>query len=287
MKTRHFIVIAGSMLPIVNMKTASPEELFPEFRNWNLKIDKTVYVPENLWELIDGAAEAYLAYDFQDLHIGEYTNDQNEIIRAELYRHGDPENAFGIYSSERMADYQFITVGIEGYTSFGVLNFFTGNYYVKIIRSGAEKSDDSLLVEFAGEIEKKLNQENKWPDILSFLPEENRMPKSEGYTNKNFLGYSFLHSAFTAGYQIDDRELRLFIIELNDEDEARLALDKYFKTIRFDGSGTREEDYIVEDPYNGKIGIGIKDHFLFGVYNMDDEQLIKEYQDQLRKNIRI
>ena len=60
-----------------------------------------------------------------------------------------------------------------------------------------------------------------------------------------------------------------------------------FKTIQFNPSGSKEVDYIVEDPFNGKIGIGIKDNYLFGVYNLDDRLLIREYLDQLRKNIRI
>ncbi|MBN2213198.1 MAG: hypothetical protein JW723_03050 [Bacteroidales bacterium] len=286
MKTRHLHFIIASLILLTDINAVTPEELFPEFNDWDLKIDETVYVPENLWELINGAAEAYLAYDFQDLHIGEYTNAKNDMIHVELYRHGDPENTFGIYSSERMPDYHFITAGTEGYTSFGALNFFTGNYYVKMLWSGASEADESLLMEFAGKIEDKLKQENRWPDILSYLPELNRIPKSEGYSNENFLGYSCFHSAFTAGYRIDNREFKLFIIQLNDSNEARLMLNEYFKTIHFNASGTKDQDHIVVDPFYGKMAIGTKDHFLFGVYNLDDEQLITQYLDQLRRNIR-
>jgi hypothetical protein len=285
MNTRSLIFIAGILFPLFNVKAASSEELFPEFRNWKLSIDETVYTPQNLWELIDGAADIYLAYDFQDLHIGEYTGDKDEMIRVELYRHGSPENTFGIYSAERMPDYHFINVGVEGYTSFGSLNFFTGNYYVKIIWSGTGESDDEILVELAEKIEKKLNQENNWPDILSYFPEMNKLPKSEGYSNENFLGYSYLHSAFTTGYEINDKEFKLFIIKLNDSTEVKITIEKYFKTIHFNASGNTMNEYIVTDPYNGKIGMGIKDNFLFGVYNLDDEQLIASYLDQLRNSI--
>jgi hypothetical protein len=285
MKTRQLIVIIAGLALFCNLKAVTPGDLFPELSSWDLKIDETVYVPENLWELINGAAEVYLAYDFKDLHIGEYTNDKDDMIRVELYRHADVENTFGIYSSERMPDYRFIEAGTEGYTSFDALNFFTGNYYVKMIWSGTSDPVDNLLIELAGEIEKKLNQENRWPEILSYFPEENRMLKSEAYSNVNFLGYSFLHSAFTAGYQTDGGNFRLFILRLNDEDEAGLTLDKYFKTIQFSSSGERKEQYIVEDPYNGIIGIGIKKNYLFGVYNLDDRQLIKKYLDQLSGKI--
>lgn len=285
MKTKNLLLFAGSVLLMINAKAINPEELFPELENWSLKIDETVYVPENLWELINGAAEIYLAYEFQDLHIGEYTNDKNEMIRVELYRHGNPENTFGIYSAERMPDYQFNTIGIEGYTSFGALNYFSGNYYVKMVWSGVGDANDETLTELAEEIEKKLNQENRWPDILTYFPDKHKIPYSEGYSNENFLGYSYLHSAFTSGYKIDVREFKLFIIKLNSNDDVRQTVDKYFKTINLNASGEMLEDYIIEDPYNGKIGIGMKDYYLFGIYNLEDEQLIAQYLDQLRKNI--
>ena len=285
MQTRNLLLITAGVFLLININAVTPGKPFPEYKNWNLKIDETVYVPENLWELINGAAEIYLAYEFQDLHIGEYTNDKNDMIRVELYRHGNPENAFGIYSAERMPDYHFISVGVEGYTSFGALNFFIGSYYVKIIWSGIGDSNDKTLVALAEKIEKSLNQENKWPDILTYFPDLNKMPKSEVYSNDNFLGYSYLHSAFTAGYKLDDKEFKLFIIALNNSDEVRLTIDKYFKTINFNAPGDMMKDYIVVDPYNGKIGIGIKDNYLFGVYNLDDEKLIIHYLDQLRKKI--
>ena len=72
---------------------------------------------------------------------------------------------------------------------------------------------------------------------------------------------------------------------LKNNDEVRLTIDKYFKTINFNTSGDIMNEYIVEDPFNGKIGMGIKDNYLFGVYNLDDEKLIDNYLDQLRKNI--
>ena len=100
-----------------------------------------------------------------------------------------------------------------------------------------------------------------------------------------FLGYSYLHSAFTTGYEINDKEFKLFIIKLNDSTEVKITIEKYFKTIHFNASGNTMNEYIVTDPYNGKIGMGIKDNFLFGVYNLDDEQLIASYLDQLRNSI--
>ena len=84
MKTRNLLLITAGVFLLININALTPGKPFPEYKNWNLKIDETVYMPENLWELINGAAEIYLAYEFQDLHIGEYTNYTDTEIRRML-----------------------------------------------------------------------------------------------------------------------------------------------------------------------------------------------------------
>lgn len=264
-----------------------PADLFPRIDKWNLKIEKTVYTPDNLWELINGAADVYLVYSFQDLHIGEYSNENNNIIRVELYRHKNSDNTFGIYTIERMPDYNFINVGVEGYTSFGALNFFSGNYYVKMVWSGSGDADEVLMKEIALKVNNQLNQLYKWPDELMFFPAANKLPKSEGYSSENFLGYSFLSSAFSAGYDVDNNEFRLFVMKKNSMAEAVAILEKYFKIIKFTYSTIEEKDYIVDDPYNGKVGIGIKGNFIYGIINTGDIQLIKKSMAELQEGIKI
>ena len=109
--------------------------VFPDFSGWKLQEDQRIYTGKDLWELIDGAADIFLSYDFKDLRIAEYSN-KEQIIRVELYRQSTPDNAYGIYTAERMPDYPQVSVGSQGYKSQGVLNFLAGNYYVKIMSAG-------------------------------------------------------------------------------------------------------------------------------------------------------
>ena len=116
MKNRTFSRFYWICLFLLIVHTASgkiPSGLFPEINGWKLSVDSNVYTPNNLWDLIDGAADVYLSYDFQDLHIGEYSN-QGQIIRVEMYRQSSSVNAFGIYAAERMPDYDFIKLGVQG-----------------------------------------------------------------------------------------------------------------------------------------------------------------------------
>lgn len=279
------MVFASGIIWLYQNAAFSGNPFFPETKNWRLSVDEIVYTPDNLYELIDGAADAYIAYHFVDLHIGEYTNATKGMVRIEIYRHSNSDNAFGIYASERMPDYNFLSIGTEGYISSGILNFFTGQYYVKLIWSDDEGSGDESLINFASLIEKQLNQDNRWPGILSLFPEKDKLPESEGYTPENFMGYSFFHAAFSVGYKADDNEFRLFIIENDNGDDAKVIIEKYLKSVNSENSGKEAVNYLVEDPFNGKIGISKYDRYVFGVYNLDEDSLISNYQELLYESI--
>ena len=50
----------------------------------------------------------------------------------DIYDTGSLKNAFGIYSSERSPEYDYVGAGPEVYRNEGVRNFFQGCEYVKI-----------------------------------------------------------------------------------------------------------------------------------------------------------
>ena len=87
------------------------DSLFPRVPGWNVSMESRVYDANDLWDIIDGAADLYLEYVFDDLHIARYTTGTHREVKAELYRHRDAENAFGIYAAERSPENNFISIG--------------------------------------------------------------------------------------------------------------------------------------------------------------------------------
>ncbi len=87
------------LLTSVLFSTPLPAQdpVFPSLSGYKIKTDYPVYLPDNLWDFINGAADTYLAYGFVDLHVAEYKKGKN-VIKAEIYRHSDNIMAFGIYS---------------------------------------------------------------------------------------------------------------------------------------------------------------------------------------------
>jgi len=265
--------------------SSDPEgtELFPEIKEWKLIQNERVYVPSDLWDIIDGAADTYLSYNFIDLHLADYNNDAGINIRVELYRHSTFDNTFGIYTTERSPDYHFINIGSQGYLEEGALNFLCGYYYVKVTTGNQGNNAQNSLVEIAENVEKYLKQENNWPDIFQIFPPE-PMPYSEHYIAENFLGFEFLHSAFIADYNKDGDDFQVFIIRTDKPEEVREMLGKYLKFAKQDDE-VSDSIFKIHDPYNGDIDVILKENTMAGIIGCEKETILNEYINLLKSKL--
>jgi hypothetical protein len=269
-RTLVLSLICLALLP----RNAGASNLFPEIPGWKLQEDNRVYNSNDLWELIDGAADIFLSYGFIDLHIAEYIN-KDQIIRVELYRHSSTDNTYGIYSAERMPDYPQVKIGSQGYKSQGVLNFLAGNYYVKIMSAGQKEAEESIIAQVAVKVDKILAQTPGLPEVLHLFPEEGKENLSDAYIAQNFLGYSFFNSAFTTRYK-NETEFQLFIIRARPE-EIQHMLDEYMKVLKENKSQKKDNLWIVNDPFNGTIFLEVKGNYLIGVINTENEAKAADY----------
>lgn len=258
-------------------------EHFPEIEGWTLIPGERVYVPSNLWDLINGAADSYLSYDFRDLHLADYQNDEGINVRVELYRHSTFENTFGIYTSERNPDYNFIDIGTQGYLEEDVLNFLCGYYYVKITTNSKGDSALKSMVEIAKNVQQYLKQAPNWPGIFEIFP-PGMIKYSEHYIAENFLGFRFLHSAFTADYHNDGEDFQVFVIQTNEPEEVNEMLRSYLEFTKQDQE-VKDGTFLVTDPYNGDINIILKGNSLAGIINCNDDEIVEEYINMLRDKI--
>lgn len=279
--------ITSAVLPLVSaylalILAAGPglsmagEPSFPAIPGWELAGEPVVYTPDNLWDFINGAAESYLAYAFVDLHVGEYVGPESVAVRAELYRHPDPENAFGIYATERAPDYSFIAVGAQGYREEGVLNFLRGKYYVKLSTHQRGPAADAALRTIAGSIDAHLPGGATLPAGLELLPADGRQLNTEGYVAQNFLGYGFLHHAFTARYE---KGIQLFVMEYSTADGAAEALRKLL--VAAPGTRAGPDRYSISDPNNGPIAVARHGSVLYGAVGAPDAATEKRYLNML------
>ncbi len=224
--------------------------LFPLLRGYKTVNEDPVYTPDNLWNYIDGAADAYLALGFLDLNITEYKKGKR-AIKAEIYRFGDDAMAFGIYSLERSPGYNFIQVGVQGYNEDGVVNFYKDRYYVKIMTQSESKKVNESMKELAGLIAGRIEGKNEFPALLKLFPPGGLLKNQETYILESVLGHEFLRGAYRVSYETDNDRFDVYFFNCKSTGEAsamagKLAGDAY--------SGSEDVfKYVFEDGFNGLL----------------------------------
>lgn len=276
-----FLLSLAVASPLAAQHTASP---FPSLKGWSFAEDKTVYTPENLWDIIDGAADLF-GYGFIDLHIGRYTRGDDSEIRVEVYKFDSETDAFGMYSQERNPDYAFVDIGAQAYREEGVLNLLAGTFYVKIMTPLRGQEALDAMTAIAKGLASGLHQRTDLPGILKFLPVQQKHSNSEQYVASNFLGYSFFRHACVAQYGTGS-PFRVFVIAADSASEAESSFEEFIRTSPggFTDSSMFER-YSVRDKYNGPVEIFRKGRFIGGTVGLEDRSLAATYINAMAKSI--
>lgn len=249
---------------------SAQEFLFPELKGYKSVSDYQVYTPDDLWNYIDGAADVYLTLGFIDLHINEYVKGK-QSLKAEVYRFGDDSKAFGIYSLERSPGYNFINAGVQGYKEEGVLNFFKGIYYVKIMTHSKSKRVNDSMSALAGIIAERIKGSEDFPSVLKAFPSEGLLKNQETYLYEGVLGHDYLQSAFRASYEIEGDRFDIYLINNISADRTNEMTSKLTGAASLAG-GDDTEKYVIEDGFNGVLYMARKGNRLFIISGLDKDK---------------
>ncbi|MBM4329850.1 MAG: hypothetical protein FJ117_01275 [Deltaproteobacteria bacterium] len=109
-----------------------------------------------------------------------------------------------------------------------------------------------------------------WGKILS-------KDNSEKFIAQNFLGYSFLHSAFTADYDLSGKKLKLFVIEGAEQKDCRNMVQAYLQRTGNSQIKLAEGRFTLKGPYHGEMDFYWKGKYIWGALNLDDSALRFKY----------
>jgi len=164
----------------------------------------------NLYEYIDGGAEAYHQYGLAGMtHLDFRARDTD--VTVDIYDLGDPLRAFGIYAAERAPDYHFLDIGAEGYGSDQILNFLQGNYYVKLSAFNDQGPAAALLESVARAVSAKIGGGRSLPQAVAWFPARGLVARSQKYVVESPMGHDFLAPAATALYRSGQQETTLVV----------------------------------------------------------------------------
>lgn len=247
-----------AVLPILALLAASPAlpaetamtKLLPTVEGWKLSGEPALYSPENLFEYIDGGADAYLQFDFEELLAATYKGPDKAELSVDIYRHKNAMRAFGMYTQERPAGSAPIPVGADGHGGSDHLEFVVGAYYVKLAQTGGKAP--SVLRPFAEKLSAKLPGAHEPPATLACFPEQGKLSRAEKLAARDFLGHGFLHDAIAVPYQTGGAQFRLFVVAARDESDARGMIEHYCALAKATCSAIGKQGHLVlRDPLNG------------------------------------
>jgi hypothetical protein len=260
--------------------------LFPPLSGWEGPVEIQTFSPETLYHYINGAADLYLQYDFQELQVAEYQGTGKASLTIELYRHRTPTHAFGIYSQERNPAAQFLRIGVQGFLEEGLLVFVAGNFYVKINGSNLEGKEGEILPSIAQRVAGRFGPPGALPAILSAFPEKGKKKNTDRYIAKNFLGYDFLKDGFTADYEREGKKFKLWIIQGESVSDCRERLQRYMEKLGNSTADPKEGTYRFTDPYHGNVELFWRGRNIAGVLGLADERLRGEYLQMMGETLR-
>jgi hypothetical protein len=277
-------IIFGFLFAFITAMSFGQDISFPELQGFKKTTQYPVYTNADLWNFIDGAADTYVALGFIDLHIAEYKKGK-ESIKIEIYRHSDHTMAFGIYSSERSSTFRFVNLGAQGYITGGAINFFKGNYYVKI-RTYSDKprtlhSEESLATMVAN----MLGGETDMPALLSKFPDENRKVNEETFINESVLGHEFLSKAFKVDYTVGSDNFSIYLIKFNSPQAALKTGQTYLTAAGVETVESNNVKCVLTDGYNGTIFLSWYDDTMVIISGLakDQADLADKYTSEIIK----
>ena len=260
---------------------------FPSLEGWQRSDEIQTFSPETVFDYIDGAAELYLSYDFRELQVAEYRNREGATVLVEVYRFRTPLHAFGIYSQERSKDGSYLKIGIQAQREGNGLNLIAGDCYAKMSAFQMGPSDQGVLETFAKRIVEKLGPTGSLPEMLRIFPEKGKKPNSEEFIAKDFLGYSFFHSAFRVRYSHADQTYSLFVMEARDPGDCQEMVAQYLRLTNLPEKELKQAGRLaVRDPHHGEIAFDWSGRHLWGVLDLPEGNLRSQVLALLEEGVK-
>ena len=99
---------------------------------WKLEGKTYSYIPQNLYEYINGAAEFFIAYGFIELTGANYfsVSGERDFLTIDIYDMGDKLNAYGVFQSRRDTQASSLNIGSASVGSDDYISLYKDRFYV-------------------------------------------------------------------------------------------------------------------------------------------------------------
>lgn len=216
-------------------KGPAPQDLLPAsgaVAGWERSGEVKVYVPDDLFDYMDGQAELYFVYNFEKLAVQEYQRGQEGPIIVEVYQVATPADAYGLFSFYTTGE--LLDLGAGGAVEPGLISFWQGRFYARVF--AYREAEQESLAALARQVAAGMPEEGELPELVTSLPQENLVPRSARFFHQklaldnllwlgdeNILNLSQQTDAVLAVYTYGDTQTQLLVVEYPDAAMAEAA----------------------------------------------------------------
>jgi len=230
-KTLILTLLIFSLSPNVAFVKNNFTELLPNsVSGWKKSDTPQIYNRRNLFDYIDGGAEVYLAYDFQQLVVQTYTPEQEDSLKeksitVEIWQMNSSADAFGVFSLYQEGEE--VEIGQDGVYSHGLLGFWKDKFFVRIL--GLGDNLDEIILKLGDMVDEKIKKEGKPPELVSRIPSDSLIPGSVHFfhkqiilnnlfffSNQNILNLDEQTNCALADFRLGNDSLKLLLIQYPD-----------------------------------------------------------------------
>ncbi len=184
----------GALAVFASIAAAAPTcTLVP---GWTQDGQPRFYTADNLFEYMDGNAEGYNLYNFQEMHGA--TCKQGEVTFViDVSDMGDPDFSFGMFTSTRDLRQPAYPVGMGGQIVPRRLIFAKDKYYIEIA-ANPEGDHTAALKSWAEALDKSIPGTTLPPPALQWFPTGGQ--QSLRLVPESVLGLRLLRRGYVAQY---------------------------------------------------------------------------------------
>lgn len=272
---KKIIIYTLLLLTGLTLRAQTPEQIYnaqPTVEGWTKAAEYEVFNRDNLYDRINGSAPLFLEFNFEEMTaLFLNSGSTDNYITIQVYRHATPQDAFGMYASERSSDLEYLNFGIEAQGNNTTMYFVTGSLYIKMWVSG-NFGKEKELQQYAATFSENLNQSVEYPAMFSVFPGENKIQHTQTYITSSYIGHSFLKNVYATDYEQEGKLYQMFIIDAETPEAAREMLNKYYEFTK-QPANIQEGFMVIEDRYNGSIPLYWTGHFIIGIMGDTPEDM--------------
>jgi hypothetical protein len=235
------VLLTGCNQPAADSSTGrsgTGDLIFPaenDVSGWKPAAPLEFYQQDNLFDLVDGGADSYLAYGFKQAAVRRYQNAAGDRLTVQVWKMASPADAYGLFTVNQSGT--AVSVGNGGAAEPGVrLVFWQESCFVVI--NAAASLPDEVLQSFAALLSSRLPRGGELPALVKRLPADGLIANNRRFFHvelsiqdqiwlggENALGLSSQTNGVLARYELEGGPVRLMLIEYPDAAGAAAALN--------------------------------------------------------------